>query len=104
LTANWGGSRYAWDSAQILGLIAVAVALFGAFIWRERRAAEPVLPLRLFRDPVFVVVSAGLFAATISLFAAIVFLPLFLQLVTGASATGSGLLTLPLLGASALST
>jgi predicted MFS family arabinose efflux permease len=93
-----------WGSAEILGLIVAAVALLAAFVWRERRAAEPVLPLRLFRDPVFVVVSAGLFTAAISLFAAIVFLPLFLQLVTGASATGSGLLTLPLLAASALST
>jgi MFS family permease len=63
-----------------------------------------VLPLRLFADTVFVVVSAALFIATISLFAAIVFLPLFLQLVTGAPATRSGLLMLPLLGASGVST
>jgi MFS family permease len=73
-------------------------------VWRERQATEPVLPLRLFRDPVFLIVSVALFIATISLFAAIVFLPVFLQLVTGASATGSGLLVLPLLVASALST
>jgi EmrB/QacA subfamily drug resistance transporter len=104
LIATWGGSQYAWGSAQILGLIAGAVILLAAFLWRERRAAEPVLPLRLFRDPVFVTVSAGLFVATLSLFAAIVFLPLFLQLVTGASAIGSGLLMLPLLVASGLST
>jgi MFS family permease len=104
LTATWGGNQYAWDSAQILGLIAAALILLGAFLWRERRATEPVLPLRLFGDPVFVVVSAGLFIATLSLFAAIVFLPLFLQLVTGASATRSGLLMLPLLGAGAIST
>jgi EmrB/QacA subfamily drug resistance transporter len=104
LIATWGGSRYGWDSAQILGLIAAALALLGAFVLRERSAADPVLPLRLFRDRVFAVVSAAAFIATLSLFAAIVFLPVFLQLVTGASATGSGLLTLPLLGASALST
>ncbi len=104
LAATWGGNRYAWGSPQILGLIAAALILLGAFVWNERRAAEPVLPLRLFRDSVFVVVSAALFIATLSLFAAIVFLPLFLQLVTGASATGSGLLLLPLLGASAIST
>ena len=104
LIANWGGNQYAWGSAQILGLIAAAVVLLVAFLWREHTAAEPVLPLRLFRDRVFVTVSAALFVATLSLFAAIVFLPLFLQLVTGASATGSGLLMLPLLLASALST
>jgi len=104
LIATWGGSQYAWGSPQILGLIAAALALLAGFVGRERRASEPILPLRLFRDPVFLVVSVSLFIATISLFAAIVFLPVFLQLVTGASATGSGLLVLPLLVASALST
>ncbi len=104
LIATWGGSQYGWGSPQILGLIAGGVALLAAFLMRERTAAEPVLPLRLFRDRVFTVVSASAFVATLSLFAAIVFLPVFLQLVTGASATGSGLLMLPLLGASALST
>ncbi len=104
LIATWGGGQYGWGSAQMLGLIVAAAALLAAFVQRERRAAEPVLPLRLFRDRAFVVVSAAAFVATLSLFAAIVFLPVFLQLVTGASATGSGLLTLPLLAASALST
>jgi MFS family permease len=104
LIANWGPSQYAWDSAQILALIAAVIIMLTAFVRRERTAAEPVLPLRLFRDAVFVTVSAGLFVATLSLFAAIVFLPLFLQLVTGASATDSGLLMLPVLVASALST
>ena len=89
---------------QILGVLAGALVLLIAFIWRERRAPEPVLPLRLFKDRVLVVVSAALFITTLSLFAAIVFLPIHLQLVTGASATGAGLLTLPLLGASAIST
>jgi EmrB/QacA subfamily drug resistance transporter len=104
LIANWGGNQYAWGSAEILSLIALAIILLAAFVGRERTAAEPVLPLRLFRDRVFVTVSAALFIATLCLFAAIVFLPLFLQLVTGASATGSGLLMLPVLLASALST
>jgi EmrB/QacA subfamily drug resistance transporter len=104
LIAMWGGSQYGWGSAPILGLIAAALVLLAAFVVRERSAAEPVLPLRLFADRVFTVVSAGAFIATLSLFAAIVFLPVFLQLVTGASATLAGLLTLPLLGASALST
>ncbi len=104
LATTWGGDRYAWGSPVIVGLAAGAVALLAAFITCEQRAAEPVLPLRLFRDPVFVVVSSALFITTLSLFAAIVFLPLFLQLVTGASAIQSGLLTLPLLLASAVST
>ena len=104
LVTVWGGDRYAWRSPQIIGLAAGALALFAAFVWQERRAPEPVLPLRLFHDRVFVVVSAALFIATLSLFAAIVFMPLFLQIVTGASATQSGLLVLPLLLASTLST
>jgi EmrB/QacA subfamily drug resistance transporter len=104
LVTVWGGDRYAWGSAQVLAMAIVAVALAAGFVCQERRAAEPVLPLRLFRDRVFVVVSAGAFLATLSLFAAIVFLPLFLQLVTGATATTSGLLVLPMLLASACST
>jgi EmrB/QacA subfamily drug resistance transporter len=104
LVTVWGGDRYTWGSAQVLALVILAVMLAAGFVWRERRAAEPVLPLRLFRDRVFVVVSAGAFLATLSLFAAIVFLPLFLQLVTGASATTSGLLVLPMLLASTFST
>ena len=104
LVLTWGGSQYAWGSPQILGLIAGTLVLLGTFIWRERRAPEPVLPLRLFKDRVLVVVSAALFITTLSLFAAIVFLPIHFQLVTGASATGAGLLMLPLLGASAIST
>jgi EmrB/QacA subfamily drug resistance transporter len=104
LVLTWGGARYAWGSPQLLGLVAATLVALLAFLWHERRTPEPVLPLRLYRDRVLVVVSAALFITTLSLFAAIVFLPVHLQLVTGASATGAGLLMLPLLGASAIST
>ena len=104
LVLTWGAVQYAWGSPQILGLLAGTLILLTAFIWRERRALDPVLPLRLFKDRVLVVVCAALFITTLSLFAAIVFLPIHLQLVTDASATGAGLLMLPLLGASAIST
>src|SRR5947209_8610808 len=77
LVAAWGGSQYAWGSAHIIGLIAAALVLLAAFVVRERSATEPLLPLRLFGDRVFTVVSAAAFAATLSLFAAIVFLPVF---------------------------
>jgi len=97
LITVWGGQEYAWDSPQIIGLAVAGPILLGAFLLQERRAPEPVLPLRLFRDPVFDVSSAALFVATCSLFAATVFMPLFLQIVTGASATNSGLLLLPLM-------
>jgi EmrB/QacA subfamily drug resistance transporter len=97
LVTTWGGQQYAWGSTEIVGLAAAAVILLGAFVAQERRAPEPILPLRLFREPVFDVVSIVLFLTTLSFFAAIVFMPVFLQGVTGASATDSGLLLLPLL-------
>ena len=104
LFTTWGGQEYAWDSAEIVGLAIGAVALFGAWVVQQRRAAEPILPLRLFGSPVFTIVSTALFCATLSLFAVIVFMPVFFQVVTGASATGSGLLLLPLLLVSIAST
>jgi EmrB/QacA subfamily drug resistance transporter len=104
LVTTWGGVQYAWGSAEITGLGIAAVALLAAFVLRERRAAEPILPLRLFRDPVFAVVSATLFLTTLAFFAVIVFMPIHLQVVTGASATASGLLLLPLLLAATAST
>ncbi len=85
-------------------LALAAIALLIAFVVRERRAPEPILPLRLFRDPVFNVVSATLFLTTCAFFAAIVFVPLYLQEVLGVSATSSGALLLPLLLAATLST
>jgi predicted MFS family arabinose efflux permease len=88
----------------VLALAAAGVALLIAFVVRERRAAEPIVPLRLFRDPVFNVVSLALFLTMFAFFAAIVFVPVFLQVVIGASATESGLLLLPLLLAGVAST
>ena len=104
LVTTWGGREYAWDSAEIAGLAAGAVALLVLFVAQERRAAEPILPLRLFRQPVFVIVSAALFLTTLAFFAVIVFMPVYLQVATGASATGSGLLLLPLLIGATVST
>ncbi|MGE0540756.1 MAG: MDR family MFS transporter [Dehalococcoidia bacterium] len=92
----WGGSEFAWTSPEIIGLIATAVVLGAAFIWQEQRAAEPVLPLRLFRSSVFTVASIGGFIIGAAMFGAIVYLPVYLQVVKGASATESGLLLLPL--------
>jgi EmrB/QacA subfamily drug resistance transporter len=104
LVTTWGGREYAWDSAEIGGLAAAAFALLGLFVAQERRAAEPILPLRLFREPVFVVVSGALFLTTLAFFAVIVFMPVYLQVVTGVSATDSGFLLLPLLLAATAST
>jgi EmrB/QacA subfamily drug resistance transporter len=104
LLTTWGGRQLAWASIEIAGLGAGAVILLAAFVVQERRAAEPILPPRLLRDPVFDVVALVLLLTTCAFFAAIVFVPLFLQIVSGASATESGLLLLPLLLAAAAST
>src|SRR5918995_2988510 len=63
LLTTWGGRTYAWTSAETLDLGAAALVLLAAFLAQERRAPEPILPLRLFRDPVFSVASATLFLA-----------------------------------------
>jgi EmrB/QacA subfamily drug resistance transporter len=98
LVTVWGGDRYAWSSPTIVLLAVAGVVLLVIFAVHERRTAEPVLPPRLFRDPVIRVATAALFLIGVAMFGAIVFLPLFLQVVTGASASSSGLLLLPLMG------
>jgi EmrB/QacA subfamily drug resistance transporter len=97
LVLVWGGTEYPWTSTTILGLGLVGAMLTGAFIVWESRAAEPILPMRLFRNPIFSVGAAASFIIGCAMFGGIVFLPLFLQAVTGASATSSGLLLLPLM-------
>jgi EmrB/QacA subfamily drug resistance transporter len=97
LLTTWGGNEYAWGSRTIIGLAIVGVGLLAIFIWWERRAEEPILPLPLFRSRVFGVANAMGFTIGMAMFGAIVFIPLFLQLVYGASPTSSGLRMLPLM-------
>jgi EmrB/QacA subfamily drug resistance transporter len=95
LTCVWGGDRYAWGSPEIVGLIAATVVLAGALLVREWRAADPIVPFHLLRTRVIAVASSGLFLATAALFSVTVFVPLFLETTTGASATEAGLLLVP---------
>lgn len=97
LFTTWGGAQYAWGSPTILWLIAAAVVLLGAFVVLERRAADPVIPLRLFGNGTFNVASGVSFIIGLGMFGSIIYLPLFLQLVSGATATNSGLIMLPLM-------
>lgn len=97
LVTVWGGSEFPWTSPLIFGLAAAGVVLLGLFLAQERRVAEPILPLRLFRDRTFAITSGVGFIVGLSMFGGIVFLPLFLQVVMGASPTNSGLLLLPLM-------
>jgi len=97
LVTTWGGSEYAWGSATIIGLTIAGVLSLAAFVWQETRAPEPILPLKLFRSRVFAVSNAMGFTIGMAMFGAIVFIPLYLQLVYGASPTSSGLRLLPLM-------
>ena len=97
LATTWGGNQYAWGSGTILGLLTAGVVLLGAFIWQERRAREPIIPLDLFESRVFNVAGAMGFTIGMAMFGAIVFIPLYLQLVYGASPTSSGLRMIPLM-------
>ena len=97
LVTVWGGDQYAWSSPTIIGLAVAGVVLLSAFLWVETRADEPLIPLRLWRNPVFSVATALEFLVGFSMFGAIIFLPLYLQTVGRATATNSGLLILPLM-------
>jgi len=90
LATVWGGSQYAWDSWQIIGLYAVAAVLLATFVWFERRAAEPVLPLYLWKSSIFTFSNIASIGVAMTMFGAIFFLPVFVQGVIGNSVTSSG--------------
>ncbi|RII12489.1 Multidrug resistance protein 3 [Streptomyces sp. YIM 130001] len=97
LVTTWGGSEYAWGSAMILGLIGLGIAALAAFLRVQTTAAEPIMPLHIFRNRNFSLMSVIGFLTGFVMFGAVLFLPLYQQSVQGASATNSGLLLLPML-------
>lgn len=97
LALNWGGSEYGWTSPVILGLMGVALALLVAFVLRERKASEPILDMDLFKDRSFSMSMTVLFLSGVGMFGSIMFLPLFMQMVQGASAASSGQLLMPMM-------
>ncbi|MGY1883767.1 MDR family MFS transporter [Blastococcus sp. SYSU DS0753] len=90
------GGRDGWGSWQALSLLAALVAATAVFVAIERRAAEPIIPMTLFRNPTFVVATALGLAVGLGMFSAIAFMPTFLQMASGLSAANSGLLMLPM--------
>ena len=96
LGTSWGGNEYAWDSGVIIALFAGGLIALGLFCWVETRAAEPMLPMRLFANPVFTVCSVLSFIVGFAMLGAMTFLPTYLQYVDGDSATISGIRTLPM--------
>ncbi len=98
MAATWAGSTYPWGSWQIIGLAVLALALLAAFIAAERRAREPLMPLRIYSGHRNFPLSAVLLTVTgIASFGATLYLPLYQQVVQGASASHSGLLLLPMM-------
>ncbi|MFI2213307.1 MDR family MFS transporter [Streptomyces sp. NPDC020141] len=96
LGTSWGGNEYAWGSPVIVGLFAGGLIALALFCLVETRAAEPMLPMRLFRNPVFTVCSILSFIVGFAMLGALTFLPTYLQYVDGDSATLSGVRTLPM--------
>ena len=97
LATSWGGTTYAWSSSVILGLYAAGALLLAAFVYAESRAAEPILPLRLFRNSIVALANIAAFGVAMVMFGAIIYIPVFAQGVVGVNATNSGLILLPLM-------
>jgi EmrB/QacA subfamily drug resistance transporter len=96
LATSWGGTTYPWGSPTIIGLFAGSAVSLCIFAWVETRVAAPILPTRLFGNPVFTVCCVLSFVVGFAMLGALTFLPTYMQFVNGVSATTSGLRTLPM--------
>jgi EmrB/QacA subfamily drug resistance transporter len=97
LITTWGGTTYAWTSAEIIATALAGLAALAAFIARERKAAEPILPLTIFKNLNLTLSCLLIGVVGVAMFGAVSFLPLYQQSVQHASATNSGLLLLPMM-------
>jgi EmrB/QacA subfamily drug resistance transporter len=97
LALTWGGTQYPWGSAEIVGLFAGGAVAIAVFAFQERRAVEPIIPPHLFRNGIFNASVAMSFLVALAMFGAIIYLPLFLQVVHAITPTSSGLRLLPLM-------
>jgi len=91
------GRTWGWDSPIALGVLALALGLFAVFMRHELVSEEPILPLRIFRNRVFTVAGACTFVGGLGLFSAIIYLPVYLQIVKGQSPTEAGLHMIPII-------
>jgi EmrB/QacA subfamily drug resistance transporter len=96
LALTWA-TQYGWTSTRVESLLALSALMLGGFLYAETKAAEPVIPLVLFRDPIISICSACSFVLGMGMFGVIIYLPLFMQGVLGVSATQSGNLLTPLM-------
>ena len=102
LALSWGGTKYAWGSATIIALFGLAFVGLSLFTWWESKHEDPIIPLSMFQNEIFRVSVVMLFFVGMAMFGAIIYLPLFAQIVQGASATNSGIILLPLVFSLAL--
>jgi EmrB/QacA subfamily drug resistance transporter len=96
LACVWGGTSYPWGSPQVVGAGVAGLALVLLFVWLERRTEEPLLPLALFGQRTFAVSAGATFIVGAVLFGVTIYLPVYVQGVTGASATSAGVVLIPL--------
>lgn len=96
LATSWGGSTYPWISGQILGLYIVGIIAGIGFVFAERRAQAPVLPLRLFKNSIFTLSTFAAMLLAMTMFSALTYLPIYVQGVLGATATVSGFVLMPM--------
>ena len=97
LVLSWGGTEYPWASVPIVGLLAISAVLFTVLVWHERRAPDPILPPRMFREMVFTRGVMLAFITSVGLLGTTFLLPLFFQLIRGADASASGFMVTPFL-------
>ena len=97
LALTFGGNKYAWDSPMVIGLFAGSAVGLIAYVFAERFASDPVLPLDLFKNRVFCTANLAGFLVSMSFMSTVAFLPLFMQIGQGVQATTSGMATLPLM-------
>lgn len=97
LATTWGGSTYPWASPQTLGLYALGAVALVLFVFAESRAAEPVIPLRLWRNGIFTFSNLAILCVAMAMFGSIYFIPVFVQGVIGASVGESGAVLTPMM-------
>lgn len=98
LALTWGGSRYDWNSTTILGMFGGSALALAAFIWVESRTDDAIIPLELFRSPIFTITNCASFVISMAFLGVVMFMPLFMQVVIGVNATNSGFSMFPLMG------
>ncbi|GFZ79571.1 hypothetical protein GCM10011403_23300 [Pseudohongiella nitratireducens] len=97
LALTWGGNQYAWTSVPLLSMFMASLVALGLFILVESRVDDPVMPLNLFRNRVFVITNLSSFVVNMAFLGVVMFMPLFMQVAMGVSATNSGFTMFPLM-------